>query len=70
MAINDLFEVRANGPIDVQWSVQVEDRTVTFHSVPLSNDEPIRLLVLGSDASVRQKVVDEMAVRETLLNAE
>ena len=66
MTVNDLFEVTVEGPVDVHWPVEVDGDKVIFHSVPLSNDEPVRLVVLGRNASVRKTVADEMAIKETL----
>lgn len=60
LAMQDVFEVTPEGVVDVPEGYSVEGRTVRFDALALSNEMPVRLLVLAADESVRDDVAAAM----------
>ncbi|MBM4371019.1 MAG: hypothetical protein FJ098_05155 [Deltaproteobacteria bacterium] len=54
--VQELFEVRADGTQDMDWEYSVQGRELTLGPVPLDNADPVRVLVLAADPSVRNRV--------------
>ncbi len=54
--VHEVFEVRDGGVWDLATAPVVQGRELWFGAVPLSNAVPVRLYVLASDPSVRDRV--------------
>ncbi|MEM9448620.1 MAG: calcium-binding protein [Cyanobacteria bacterium P01_E01_bin.6] len=52
--VTDVFEVQPDGISDI--TVNISNQTALFEDVELTNDMPIRLLVLASDSTIRSDI--------------
>ncbi|MBI5532046.1 MAG: hypothetical protein HY898_04975 [Deltaproteobacteria bacterium] len=61
LGVADVFEVLDGAVVDSSAPWAVDQRELRFEGVPLSNDTPVRLIVLASSKDLRSEVAAAMA---------
>ena len=61
LAVAEVFEVLPGSTVEIPYRVDAAARSVTFDGLALSDDQPVRLLVLAASAGVRSAVTAAMS---------